>query len=89
MLFAKSSEVLFFSSLKLCVYIVMDKNIGTIAVLSENATLLRNFLQLRNFWVLTFLFFGLKQHKKAEEKSNLILRRNPKVPWPKLLAHLT
>ncbi len=51
----------------------MAKNIGTLAILSENATLLSENCCSCKCLVLTFIFFlfALEQQKKREEKSNL------------------
>ncbi len=57
------------------IYTVMAKNVGTFAILSENATFLsENYYNCKCVQVFTCLLFlfALQQHKEREEKSNLI-----------------
>ncbi len=76
------------------IYTVMAKNIGTLAILSENETLLRKLLQLQMFWysyVFLFCFFciGTTQKNRRKVKSDTIPYRTQKMHWTKLLAPLT
>ncbi len=80
-------------SLSLYIYTVMAKNIGTLAILSENTTLLsENCCSCKCFGTHMFIFFCLhwnntkKQRRKV--KSDTIPHRTPKMHWTKLLAPL-
>ncbi len=72
---------------------VMAKNISTLAILSENATLFsENCCSWKWFGTHVYLFFCIGSTKKKNRrkvKSDTIPHRTQKMHWTKLLAPLT
>ena len=73
---------------KTTAYTVMVRNIGTPALLSDNAHFSQKNVAISNVLVFTCLFinflFVFPMQTKA--KSEIIPHRTPKVDWTKLLA---